>query len=188
MVAMTPMVKWAQWKMRPFYKGFLHQWSGSKTQLIHITSTMRSSLPRLVTPAGKSLQLLFHSCHHMGNDNRHQQQGLGLPLFGRSGTGHLGSSFQKNSVKHLGIEDSISGTFGIPPSDIQSLGSTQTRHKDGSGIHKETRGYPESVPTSGGRTNYDLGPEEPSQYNSNICTWDSECPGRLSIPNPFRQQ
>lgn len=44
MVAAIPMVRWAQWRMRPFQKGFLHQWKGSKTQLIRITASMRHSL------------------------------------------------------------------------------------------------------------------------------------------------
>lgn len=45
MVFMTPMVKWALWRLRPFQSGFLQQWkTGDKNQVIHITSTMKNSL------------------------------------------------------------------------------------------------------------------------------------------------
>lgn len=44
MVSTIPMVKWAQWRMRPFQKGFLLQWSGDKSQRICISQTMRGSL------------------------------------------------------------------------------------------------------------------------------------------------
>lgn len=51
----------------------------------------------------------------------------------------------------------------------------------------EKRRYQKPVPATRGGTNYDLGTEESGQHNSNICTWDSECPSGLPLSSPLGQ-
>lgn len=150
---------------------------------------IHEALSPMVAPTGKPLQLPFHPSHCLGDyNNRRQQQGLGCPLSGGSGSGHLGIPLQKDSVKHPGAESSLPSTSGVSASHSRLLGPTQTGQYHSSGIHKNARGDSKSLLTTRGRANHVLGPEKPEGSDSDICSRGSECSGRLSFSEAPRQQ